>query len=156
MKLDLAPDVKFSKGIHPKRFWSKVEYDVKSGCWEWKGYTLKKGYGRFMAMGHQILAHRYSYLHLVGEIPEGMQVCHRCDNPCCVNPGHLFLGSNSDNQIDSVKKGRHSTVKLTPEEAKYIKQLLDEGLSVDAIRVRTGANKTTIRNIKSGQAWDWL
>lgn len=78
---------------------------LENGCWFWNKYKNKKGYGSFYYMG-ETLAHRSSYLIHNGNIPEGNLVCHSCDNPSCVNPKHLWVGTNSDNQIDCVLKGR--------------------------------------------------
>ena len=86
-----------------ERFWSKVD---KSGdCWEWTASTWN-GYGRFKVGDNMFSAHRLAYSFVYGPIPDGMYVCHHCDNPCCVKPNHLFLGTNSDNQLDSAAKGR--------------------------------------------------
>lgn len=157
MKLSLKPSAAFGKGIHPKRFWEQVEYNPKTGCWEWQGYVIAEGrYGRFMAMGHKILCHRYAYQQLVGIIPEGMQVCHRCDNPICVRPEHLFLGTNSDNQKDSITKGRHNTVKITPEEAGQILAMLAAGASTRTITRQLGVSASIIGNIKNNGTWGWL
>ena len=93
-----------------KRFWSKVE--KTDGCWKWSGCKDPNGYGRH-AVEHskQMLAHRYSYVLHVGPIPPGVCVLHRCDNPECTNPVHLFLGTQSDNQADKVAKGRQAAGK---------------------------------------------
>ncbi len=83
--------------------------DRCDGCWEWRGYRNPKGYGFTRPGGRGVkgvLAHRLSWELHRGEIPEGMQVLHRCDNPPCVNPEHLFLGTNLDNIRDRVAKGR--------------------------------------------------
>jgi hypothetical protein len=75
-------------------------------CWMWPGATDIKGYGRIRAAGRMILAHRLSWTLQNGEIPVGMLVCHSCDVPGCVNPAHLFLGTNEDNIVDRMRKGR--------------------------------------------------
>lgn len=78
-----------------------------SGCWLWTGSFFANGYGRFKEIGVTgQKAHRRSYEIHKGKIPEGMYVCHSCDNPPCVNPDHLWLGTNSDNMKDMVRKGR--------------------------------------------------
>jgi hypothetical protein len=85
-------------------FWRKV--DKTAGCWNWTGYALKHGYGMKTIRGVGYLAHRLSYILEHGEIPYGKHVLHRCDNPSCVNPAHLFLGNPKINSDDCRAKGR--------------------------------------------------
>lgn len=75
-------------------------------CWLWVGALFKSGYGKFSRGDRKIRAHRASYELYVGKIPRGMQVLHRCDNPPCVNPDHLFIGTHMDNMLDMESKGR--------------------------------------------------
>lgn len=88
------------------RFFEKIERKP-NGCWEWLGARKPTGYGVFSRTDRSaVRAHRWAYEEFVGPIPAGMSVCHRCDNPPCVNPDHLWLGTQADNVHDMIKKGR--------------------------------------------------
>jgi len=86
------------------RFLSKIKKQ-KTGCWEWQA-GLRTGYGIIKVEGKSLGAHRLSWMIYNGDMPEGLYVCHKCDNPKCVNPDHLFIGSHSDNMKDAFNKGR--------------------------------------------------
>ena len=98
---------KYATGPPEKRFWSYVD-KTSAGCWEWKGgRRTSEGYGGFgITSKRVVLAHRFSFESMFGPIPEGFLVCHHCDNPPCVRPDHLFLGTKADNAHDRDSKGR--------------------------------------------------
>lgn len=118
------------------RFWSKVALPTGPGdaCWEWRAGHTPRGYGVFCTKGwgppygRQTYAHRISWLMAFGPIPDGMGVLHRCDNPCCVNPSHLFLGTQGDNMADAKTKGRIvSRTRLSDETVAAIRHRHAEG-----------------------------
>ncbi len=103
------------------RFWQKVQKG--DGCWEWQGSRNKLGYGITSLRGRAIRAHRVSWEIVNGPIPDGLLVCHRCDNPACVRPDHLFLGTQIDNLRDMRTKGRgNDIVALAREHRKELQQ----------------------------------
>lgn len=89
-----------------ERFWARVDVGESDACWEWTLGRSPRGYGKIKIAGCHLRAHRVAYELAIGPIPDGLWVLHRCDNPPCCNPAHLFLGTAADNAADMVAKGR--------------------------------------------------
>jgi len=110
-----------------KRFWDKVE--KTEGCWEWRAGRSSMGYGVFWLDGKSVSAHRWSWEASNGDVPADMVVCHSCDNPACVRPGHLFIGTQRQNQEDKARKDRslygerNPKAKLTTKQVQWIRAI---------------------------------
>lgn len=137
-------------------------FRVTPSCWIWESTMFNTGYGQFHATEKRgWRAHRYSYTIYVGPIPDGLCVCHRCDNPKCVNPDHLFLGTNQENTADRVAKGRtaknfgtaQGTAKLKDEQVIAIRSM--SGKQGDIAKI-FGVHQSLISYIKSGKIWPHL
>ena len=126
---------------------------ANSTCIVWSGDRTEKGYGRFRRDGKWIRAHRAVWELANGPIPAGLHVLHRCDNPSCVNPAHLFLGTNRDNVADCVAKGRHAHAKLTPESAAEIRFMADSGVPLRTIARVKALDRNTVRDIARRVTW---
>lgn len=117
-----------------QRFFNSVhKSDDPDGCWLWTGGKFSTGYGRFTVEKKRVLAHRWAYEHFTGKIPGGLLVCHRCDNPACVNPAHLFIGTHKDNSQDMVQK-RRAVYQRHPEKARRGEKHLNAKLTADKVR----------------------
>lgn len=160
-----------------QRFWEKVN---KAGpvpthcpelgsCWEWEAWKDVYGYGSFWNGYRTMRAHRFSYGRYVGDIPSDDLVCHRCDNPRCVRPSHLFIGNAATNAQDAIAKGRYArcfrnlrsggsageanqNAKLTERDVLLIRQLAGS-FSQQAIANRFGVSRIAIRHILDRDTW---
>lgn len=139
------------------RFASK--FRVTPSCWEWSGVRDRRGYGKFWDGLTHAKAHRASYRLYVGPIENGMHVLHRCDNPACVNPNHLFLGTHADNMEDKTRKGRsigahagenHHFARLTPDAVLAIRA---EMRPYRLIAADYGISMSYVGDIRRGIAW---
>lgn len=143
-----------------ERFWGKV--DKGSDCWEWQAYRNPAGYGLFRFDGRDQRAQRVAWQLTNGSIPEGMFVCHHCDNPACVRPSHLFLGSPLENSRDCVRKGRqargtrNSQSKLSERDVFEIRRLATEtDLLQREIAGRFGVTQCHVSEIISYKTWQF-
>jgi HNH endonuclease len=142
-----------------ERFLSKV-IRTEHGCWLWIGAKVPKGYGQFKIGEKVYRAHRVAYELFKEEVPEGMFVLHSCDNPSCVNPDHLFVGTNSDNIQDSFDKGRSSNVgelhpghKLTEDDVLHI---LGSDKSNEELAAEYDVDRASIYKIRTGRSWSYM
>lgn len=133
-----------------------TKYEKTEGCWIWKGNVSNVGYARF---GKKGLASRQAWMQAYGYHPGKLHVCHKCDNPLCVNPEHLFLGTDADNVRDKVQKNRHPkgtstyNAKLNEEKIILIRKYLRENKSSKEIAKEFGVNVNTIQDIKINRTW---
>lgn len=148
--------------VHPtKDFWSNVE--KTANCWPWTGWKYGWGYGRFTVGARRtgdrrnVAAHRYSWELANGPIPEGLHVLHKCDNPPCVRPEHLFLGTNDDNIADRIAKGRYRGEKvvsalLTEEQVREVRSLVGKVSQAELAR-RLGVTHGAIQGVVHRRTW---
>jgi hypothetical protein len=138
--------------VHPKQ----------GQCWQWLGAKAGDGYGSFRFRGFWSRAHRLSYSLYVGSIPEGLSVLHRCDNPMCVNPSHLFVGSQKDNVQDTEskhrgnhpKRERHGRAVLTEGDVQGLRERYSRGESKAHLARVFGISQTHTARIINGKAWN--
>jgi len=127
----------------------------EDGCWEWHGSLHKSRtfvYGKMTVNGITDMAHRWSYRIFVGEIPEKLLVCHKCDYPLCVNPEHLFVGTNRQNIDDAIAKGRMKS-KLTWEKVGEIRELSKKRIKGVDLAKKFGVSPKLISYIINNERW---
>lgn len=141
-----------------RRFWRRVEFG--NGCWNWTGARTPVGYGTFHRNGANLYTHRVSYEMCIGTVPNGLCVLHKCDNPRCVNPAHLFLGTKKDNTEDARKKGRMAVgeklpqAKLTASTVLKIREIYAKGgVTQQALADRFGVEQQCIHKIVHRLRW---
>ena len=144
-------------------FWSHVKVGAADECWPWLRAVASIGYGKLTHNYKQIYAHRHAYELVNGPIPEGMFVCHKCDNPICVNPAHLWAGTPKDNMHDRDRKGRAAcigpksqnvnTAKLTPADIIVIRKRAANGEPQKLIARDYAVGTTNISAIVRRQTW---
>lgn len=147
------------------RFWAKVEIKGEDDCWNWTASKeILWGYGQFRFRSRTQKSHRVSWVLVYGEIPENQCVLHKCDNPACVNPNHLFLGTHQDNVKDRDAKGRqshsmgrkgieHNQHKLCNEDVICIRVLYQAGIVQREIAKMYNVHVMTINNIVHRKLW---
>lgn len=163
---DLRDDVELAT-----RFWIKVASVDPSACWPWTAGRNRLGYGKFGIEGRAHYAHRIAWELTHGPIPDGLRALHRCDNPPCCNPAHLFLGTQGENIQDMHDKGRHRpkvvhpippghargeachSAKLTAPDVLSIRQAASEGTDFPTLAARYGVTKQSIWAIVHRKKW---
>lgn len=165
-RLYCSRDCFFASQDAEARFWGRVN-KTPDGCWLWTGTLLTTGYGRLMVKGKPVNVHRYSYRLHYGEIEDDLNVCHRCDVRHCVNPAHLWLGTDTQNMQDMSAKGRAASgarssahlhqhcrkSNLTAADIPGIRKLCAEGVNQRLIAKRYGVKPNSISNIHRRVSW---
>lgn len=143
------------------RLWRRVKRGKRSACWEWRGSWATNGYGR-MRVGSKIMSvHRVAWEVTNGPVPDGLFVCHKCDNKLCCNPRHLFIGTAADNNADRDRKGRtrapkgenHPHSKLTLAQVRVIKERIKAGESSALLAYQYAVTRNAINQIKWGKTY---
>lgn len=155
------PCYRVGRKAHPElRFWQNV--DMMGECWTWQGERRQRGYGAFYTMRNGVkfvAAHRYAFELCYGPIPNGLLILHRCDNPPCVRPDHLYAGTQADNMRDRKHRtgfpvgSAHYMAKLTEETVRKIRKLHASGVSQNGLAKRFNSDQTNISMIVNRKTW---
>jgi hypothetical protein len=142
-----------------------IKINAQSGCWEWQKTKNKYGYGTMTINGRGRLVHRTAYFITNGCIPNGKQVLHNCDNPCCCNPSHLHLGNRNDNMRECYERGRsnikpvhlfgerNGSAKLTTRDVLNIRNMVSCGERQRSIADKFNISQAQVSNIVGGKEW---
>lgn len=157
--------VQYSESVL-KRFWEKVDVGDKDECWEWNAsLSVRGGYGQFMTCvkGKRILkkSHRMAYEIYYGKIPKGKFICHKCNNPKCCNPNHLYAGTPKDNWHDTIKSGNaYELPPIPPEEVHCAKLDFEKAEAIrnsdksgPILARKYNVSKSTISSVRRGKIW---
>ncbi len=146
--------VELPRGDDPVAFfWSLVDRRGPEDCWEFTASRFKFGYGRIRFGGRSVTAHRLAWTLTFGDPGPELNVCHRCDNPPCCNPAHLFLGSDRDNVQDALQKGRRVPRSSIPHQTvAAIKRLALDGWGIADIARAYGVTSSAVKHIKQGRS----
>jgi len=140
------------RGFVMDQFMAKVHFEPNSGCWLWEG-SEGDPYGRMMVSGLSAKAHQLSYCLHKGPLVSGLDICHKCDTPGCVNPNHLFLGTRRENGIDAARKGRCRAQVLRVGDVKNIRAAIAIGIPQRQLAETYGVTDATICDLKMGRTW---
>lgn len=141
------------------RFWRKVRIPSGDACWRWQGGRYTNGYGQVQLRGKKLRAHRVAWEWERGPVPPTMCVLHRCDEPLCVNPAHLFLGTNADNSADMTAKHRSNRgqknghAKLSEDDVIDVRTIRAIGGTLVNIATAYGLTRQAVRAICNGKTW---
>lgn len=160
-RLDSSGQLTLRSRLTTRERLMKFSQVTDSGCWEWSGHKDLWGYGKIDIKGVKHPAHRVAYEEYVTKIPKGLIVCHHCDNPACINPDHLFVGTHADNNKDMHEKGRdnhphsekHCCAKLTEDDVRNIYSQRHRSRDVYGLASKFGVTDSTIQRIWRGKSW---
>ncbi|MCU4971844.1 HNH endonuclease [Halobacteria archaeon AArc-m2/3/4] len=138
-----------------ERFWEKVDISAPDECWEWTSAPFETGYGAF-ELGGAKRAHRIAYRLTYGSIPDDLQINHMCDNRICVNPAHLYAGTQQENQQDVIRRKRRDDA-LTPAEVREIRdRYANEDIYQETLADEFGTTQSVISRVVRGDAYEYI